>query len=764
MRAALATGRYDAALKTYLDRKEDYGTHIEFRAAAVSVLRFNNRDQEANALLREIETFYQDDSWRYTDASELTTVGRTKLILGADAKLVLERFYDRARQRDSSSSLPYQAIAELALAKNDFTLAIKNFRLAVKLDSDNPDLWFGLAKSLWASNRKEATASLEKALQLNPNHAPTLNFQIDSLINSEAYAQAQSQIDRVLKINPHNPQSLAYRAVIAHLENQPREEGRNRNLALGHWKRNPAVDHLIGSKLSQKYRFKESIRYQRRALVYDPSYLPAQYQLAHDLLRTGQEMEGWNLAQQIFDKDQYSVVAHNLVQLRNELSGFKTLERDGFVVRMSQQEAKIYGEQVLQLLSQAQSHLAEKYQTNLETPIFVEIFPQQQDFAIRTFGLPGGEGFLGVCFGRLITMNSPAAQGPSPTNWRSVLWHEFCHVVTLQKTANRMPRWLSEGISVYEERLKDQSWGQAMNIRYRGMMTGEDVPPISKLSGAFLNANSAEDVDFAYFLSAAAVEFLVQEYGFEQLLELLDQLKLGIPINDALRRTMAPLPVLDKQFREFIKQQVAQFAVSVDWNEDGESEYKVAIGALKKLFQEKKYETAIQLANDIMKKYDDRDTAAICLESVASCYEKLERVDDEIETLKALIQRAASNQKAGRRGLLLATRLQNKSLQKTFVKYLLGINPLNKLPHQILSELAIKANDRAQIIRSHEALLELNPFDKAQIHFQLGKAYFENENRVAARRHILLALVEAPRFPAAQKLLLKVSEPQKKTR
>ena len=31
------------------------------------------------------------------------------------------------------------------------------------------------------------------------------------------------------------------------------------------------------------------------------------------------------------------------------------------------------------------------------------------------------------------TANSPAAQAGHPANWQAVLWHEFCHVVTLQK-------------------------------------------------------------------------------------------------------------------------------------------------------------------------------------------------------------------------------------------------------------------------------------------------------------------------------------------
>ncbi len=47
-------------------------------------------------------------------------------------------------------------------------------------------------------------------------------------------------------------------------------------------------------------------------------------------------------------------------------------------------------------------------------PVIVEIFPQHKEFAVRTFGLPGADGLLGVCFGRVITANSPASQGEHP--------------------------------------------------------------------------------------------------------------------------------------------------------------------------------------------------------------------------------------------------------------------------------------------------------------------------------------------------------------
>ena len=58
------------------------------------------------------------------------------------------------------------------------------------------------------------------------------------------------------------------------------------------------------------------------------------------------------------------------------------------------------------------------------------------------------------------------------------MWHELCHVVTLAKTKNRMPRWLSEGISVYEERLRNAAWGQRMNGPYRELILAGQAAPV----------------------------------------------------------------------------------------------------------------------------------------------------------------------------------------------------------------------------------------------------------------------------------------------
>ncbi len=169
-------------------------------------------------------------------------------------------------------------------------------------------------------------------------------------------------------------------------------------------------------------------------------------------------------------------------------------------------------------------------------------------------GLPGGAGFLGVCFGRVITANSPASQGETPSNWQSVLWHEFCHVVTLEKTKNRMPRWLSEGISVYEERQRDPSWGESITPVYRQMMLGDELTPVSQLSGAFLNPASPIHLQFAYYESSLVVEFLVERYGINTLKQILDDLGSGMVIDDALTNHVGSLQKLDFEFAEYARE------------------------------------------------------------------------------------------------------------------------------------------------------------------------------------------------------------------
>ena len=72
---------------------------------------------------------------------------------------------------------------------------------------------------------------------------------------------------------------------------------------------------------------------------------------------------------------------------------------------------------------------------------------------------------LGACFGPFITLVSPGDVDVRQQDfmWEATVWHEYTHVLTLALSRNRVPRWLTEGFSVYEERQKNRAWERGMD-------------------------------------------------------------------------------------------------------------------------------------------------------------------------------------------------------------------------------------------------------------------------------------------------------------
>ncbi|HTO03688.1 MAG TPA: peptidase MA family metallohydrolase, partial [Opitutus sp.] len=402
-----------------------------------------------------------------------------------------------------------------------------------------------------------------RALAINPRHVPTHLLLAEHFIDAERSDTATEHLDRALQVNPATPEAHALRAVLAHLERDPDSAARHREIALTTWTNNPRVDHLIGRKLSQQYQFTEGAAAQRRALALDKTFTPARVQLAQDLLRLGQEDEGWALANQAHSEDAYNIEAFNLTTLHDQLAGFTVVTSPNFRVRMATNEAAIYGDRAVALLERALAQLSARYGVTLEQPTMVEIYPNPKDFAVRTFGMPDIGGFLGVCFGNVFTINSPAS---AQANWEAVLWHEFAHVITLTMTRNRMPRWLSEGISVFEERQENSAWGQLMSLNYRDRIMEKRVQPISRMSAAFLEAQDGRDTQFAYFQSALVVEFLVEQYGFEHLRGLLKSLHAGDEINAALAKHFAPVEELDSAFADYARSKAMALGSGLDFS------------------------------------------------------------------------------------------------------------------------------------------------------------------------------------------------------
>jgi tetratricopeptide (TPR) repeat protein len=89
----------------------------------------------------------------------------------------------------------------------------------------------------------------------------------------------------------------------------------------------------------------------------------------------------------------------------------------------------------------------------------------------------------------------------------------------------------------------------------------------------------------------------------------------------------------------------------------------------------------------------------------------------------------------------------------------LAVNPLVPEPHRLAAKAAEELKDDALAVASYRALLLMNPFDPAEAHYQLASALRRTGQLDEAKREVLLALEETPRYRAAQKLLLEIVAP-----
>ena len=768
----LALGKYPETLDTIAGGIARYSWSVRLRLLEYKCSLANGKKDQAASALVETERLVSSASWKYTDADDLVALGEMALALGADAKAVQEGFYERARRNYPNRPEGFLAAGRLALKKGDVAFAAELLTPAAKAFPDNPEILFYLSEAFRTSDREQAAELLKKSLELNSNYALPLLRIVEQQIDAEDYASAEKTIQQLLSVNSNLPEAHSLQSVIFHLQNNTEAAEESRNAALKYSTSNPEVDHLIGRKLSQKYRFAEGAEFQRKALEADVEFVDARIQLAQDLLRLGLEAEGWMQAEQAHKADGYNTTLFNLLQLKDSLGRFTTVSSEHFQVRMETQEAAVYGPRVTAMLEQAWTELTVRYEFTPEVPVFVEIYPRVDDFAVRTFGVPDVAGFLGVCFGKVVTANSPATRKENPGSWESVLWHEFCHVITLQKTSNKMPRWLSEGISVFEERRTDPRWGQHMSFEFRDRILDGKVTPAAELSSAFLTAKSGEDLNFAYYESSMLVEHLVSVHGMPALNAILVDLHEGIQINDALDRHTNGLDTLEESFAAFLNEQAMAYADGIEYATEELAEAKPTDADSVQQFLEQHPQNfpATLLYASLLLKADRLEEAEAVLKKLieqvpqedstngprrllAQIYKLRNQLEPEMQMLTEHLQHSADDLEAALRLQELCEQQKQQDRVVELGRTIFAIDPFQPAA-LIRTAAAAEALGQTEVAVSQlSSLLQLQKDDAARLHFRIA-TLLKSTSPETARRHVLLSLAQAPRYREAHKLLL----------
>jgi Flp pilus assembly protein TadD len=249
------------------------------------------------------------------------------------------------------------------------------------------------------------------------------------------------------------------------------------------------------------------------------------------------EYDNGNLQQslELFDKAvqlkaDFSAAKQMSEKINRELAVEKTMER-GYSSRF-----------VISYEGEAKSHLAGDILTALENAYStvgrdLSFFPAgripviiytRKDFKAVTAGpdWSGGlyDGKIRIPVGGLLELND---------HLKSILYHEYTHVVVQELTHGNCPTWLNEGLAVLEER---KIFSHQMSELAKTIKTPNQIS-IRHLEGSFAGLRTNEAA-VAYEQSYSLVSFMVSAYGWPKVTELLLKLGSGLKIAEAMTKTM----------------------------------------------------------------------------------------------------------------------------------------------------------------------------------------------------------------------------------
>ena len=149
----------------------------------------------------------------------------------------------------------------------------------------------------------------------------------------------------------------------------------------------------------------------RKALDLDPDLHRARAELGVNLMRLGEEKDARQNLERAYDAGFKNALTSNSLTLMDSYKNFRTFKTDNTIVRLHKKEAELLRPYIESELKRAIATYEKKYKVKLDRPVQVEVYPDHEDFAVRTLGMPG-LGALGVTFGTVVAMDSPSGRTP----------------------------------------------------------------------------------------------------------------------------------------------------------------------------------------------------------------------------------------------------------------------------------------------------------------------------------------------------------------
>ena len=628
------------------------------------------------------------------------------------------------------------------------------FTEAAKLKEDYAPALLGLALVAGEQFEGEAIRLAEKALKSDPKLYEADEVIARVQLEDANPVKAAEAAKKALEINPEALDAMAVLGTIDLLDDKPDSPWMTKALAI-----NPGYGNIYaiaGHFFVITRRYEEGIAMFRKALALDPSLNGARSTMGVTLMQLGQEAEARKQLEQVYTAGYQNPETVNSLRLLDSLKNYTTFKTEATattpatILILHKKEAELLRPYFQAEFERALQTYEKKYHYHLTKPVQIEVYPNHDDFAVRTLGLPG-LGALGVTFGYTVAMDSPSARKPGQWHWAGTMRHELSHVYALEMTNHRVPRWFTEGLAVYEETAAAPDWGDRLDPGAIGAIKRKALLPVADMDRGFMHPTYPEQVIVSYFQGGKICSFIAEKWGYDKLIDMLHDFAAKMSTPDVIEKEFQMKP------EEFDKQFMAWLTPQVDKTVSHYDDWRKRIKGVSEAVKAKKWDEAVTEGEAIRDSYSEYVEMGNVYEFLAQAY--LAKGDKA----KAMTQLELYSKIGGRDPdpLKQLSEMQlEKGQKKEAAATLERLNLIyleDEAAHQRLGTIDLDLGNAKGAIREYEAALQLKPLDPAAAHLGLAVAY-KAANRVNdAREEVISALEAAPGFKPAQKLLLELS-------
>ena len=772
--ALVHLGRLDeaeAAFTAAIDARDAWSLTAQVNLAELLFER--GRIDEAMSRFDRFIDIYNGADGRMS-ARDLVAVGRAVRFLGrTDPDLFHDalRAFDEASSADPGWPEPRVRAGNIFLEKYDSPSAQGEFESVLGQNARHPGALLGLAKALIFDGSSDARLALERLLDVNPNHVEAHALLATEYLTNEGHEDARAEAEKALDVNPESLLALTALAGSHMLANEQEDFLRVRSRALAVNPRYAGLDVALAELAVQTRRYHEAVERAEAAVALDSASWKGWGLLGMNELRVGNIEEGRAGLERAFGGDPFNPWFKNSLDLLDTFERFEIHLTDHFELFLHGTESDLLANYLESIAEEAFDSLALHYGVEPVLPVRAELFPSHADFSVRTLG-EAGLGALGVSFGNVLVMDSPAARELGDYNWASVFWHELAHTFHLAMSENRVPRWFSEGLAVHEQRKARQGWGHQPSIAFIQAIRDDDLKKVSELNDGFMRPQFPQQVIFSYYQASLVFQVIEERYSFDAIRDMLDGYRRGETTDELFASVLGISPTdFDEEFDDYLHSRfsgplggLVQIGDAPGAAADagalrdhvrahpGDLISQLRLGIT--LFRDGEYddaETHLEAALRIFPEYGGADSPYWFLALIHRERGDLERANAALARLNTLSE---SNYTALLAQAEVLEELGRPAESAKALDKAVQIWPYEMDLHERLAELHTEVGDFEGAVRERGAVVALAPVDEAEAMYLLAVAQRAAGDSRGARRSVMGALDIAPNYEDALELLL----------